>query len=45
MMPLMQKILSGAASADEKKLFGELWQDRVKRVFENSDKVISITEL
>ena len=45
MMPLMQKILSGAASADEKKLFVELWQDRVKRVFENSDKVISITEL
>jgi len=45
MMPLMQKILSGAASIDEKKLFGELWQDRVKRIFANIDKVITVTEL
>ncbi len=45
MMTLMQKILSGAASIDEKRLFGELWQNRVKRVFENSDKVITVTEL
>jgi len=45
MMPLMQKILSGAASVDEKRLFGELWQERVQRVFENRDNVISITEV
>ena len=45
MMPLMQKILSGGASADEKKRFGELWQDRVKRIFENVDKVITVTEI
>ena len=45
MMPLMQKILSGGASADEKRLFGELWQERVKRIFENVDKVITVTEI
>ena len=45
MMPLMQKILSGGASADEKRLFGELWQERVKRIFENIDKVITVTEI
>ncbi len=45
MMPLMQKILSSQASVDEKKLFGELWQERVKRIFENVDKVITVTEI
>jgi len=45
MMPLMQKILSGGASADEKKRFGELWQERVKRIFENVDKAITVTQI
>jgi len=45
MMPLMQKILSNQATDDEKKLFGELWQDRVKRIFENVDKVVEVIEL
>jgi len=45
MMPLMQKILSAQASADEKKLFGTLWQDRVERIFKNIDKVVTVTEL
>ncbi|MEO1938640.1 MAG: FmdE family protein [Sulfurimonas sp.] len=45
MMPLMQKIMAGAASADEKKMFGVLWQDRVKRVFENKANVIEVKEL
>ena len=45
MMPLMQKIMGGAASADEKKMFGVLWQDRVKRVFENKASVIEVKEL
>jgi len=45
MMPLMQKILSNQATEDEKKLFGELWQDRVKRIFENVDKVVEVIEL
>jgi hypothetical protein len=45
MMPLMQKILSGQATQDEKKSFGELWQDRVKRIFENLDEVVEVIEL
>ena len=45
MMPLMQKILSAQANADEKKLFGTLWQDRVQRIFENIEKVVTVTEL
>ena len=45
MMPLMQKIMAGAASADEKKMFGVLWQERVKRVFENKANVIEVKEL
>jgi len=45
MMPLMQKLMSGAATAQEVEKFGELWQDRVKRIFENLDKVVKVTEL
>jgi hypothetical protein len=44
MMPLMQKIMSGAATSEETKLFGALWQDRVKRIFENLEKVVEVTE-
>ena len=40
MMPLMQKLLSGAASAEETKEFGALWQERVEKIFKNIDKVI-----
>jgi len=45
MMPLMQKIASNQADANEVKKFGELWQERVKRIFENLDKVVEVTEL
>jgi len=45
MMPLMQKIMGGNASADERKMFGVLWQDRVKRVFENKENVIEVKKL
>jgi len=45
MMPLMQKTMQGAASKEEMQLFGTLWQDRVKRIFENSEKVITLKEL
>jgi len=45
MMPLMQKMLSGQASSDEIKEFGILWQDRVQRIFENSEKVIKVEAL
>ena len=42
MQPLLQKIMQNKASQEEKKLFGELWQERVKNIFENIDKVIKI---
>jgi formylmethanofuran dehydrogenase subunit E len=45
MMPLMQKIMQGGATPQEVKRFGDLWQDRVKRVFENIEKVIEVKEL
>lgn len=32
MMPLMQRCLAGAADEDERRLFGSLWQDRVRRI-------------
>ena len=42
MQPLMQRIMQGAASQEEKNRFGELWQERVAKIFANSDKVITI---
>ncbi|SFV58027.1 hypothetical protein MNB_SM-6-1168 [hydrothermal vent metagenome] len=45
MMPLMQKTMQGAASKEEMQQFGALWQERVQRIFENADKVISHREL
>ena len=40
MQPLMQKIMQGIATPEEKKAFGEVWQDRVEKIFANIDKVI-----
>lgn len=40
MQPLMAKMMQGTANPDELKQFGELWQDRVKRIFQNTDTVI-----
>lgn len=45
MMPLLQKIISNQADANEVKKFGKLWQDKVKRIFENLDSVVKVTEL
>ncbi len=45
MMPLMQQTMQGAASKEEMQQFGALWQERVKRIFENSEKVITVKEL
>ncbi len=45
MQVLMQKMMQGDATPDELKEFGILWQDRVARIFENGDKVITIQEL
>lgn len=39
---LMGKIMKGVASIEDRKLFGELWQDRVKRVSNSIDDVIKI---
>jgi len=45
MMPLMKKILTAQADSDEKRLFSSLWQERVQRIFENIDKVVTLKEL
>jgi hypothetical protein len=42
MATLMSKAVNNLASKDELLLFGELWQDRVKRIFENQEEVIKI---
>ena len=39
---LMQKIMQGKASNDERLEFGELWQERVENIFKNIEKVINI---
>lgn len=39
---LMQKIMQNRASLEERKEFGKLWQERVKNIFNNIDKVIKI---
>lgn len=45
MQQLMQKMMGGMASSDEVKEFGSLWQDRVKRIFENRSSVIKVVEV
>lgn len=45
MQPLMQKMMGGAAQPAEIKEFGELWQDRVKRIFENTSSVVRVVPL
>ncbi len=42
MQPLMQKMMGGMATPAEAKEFGELWQDRVKRIFENMPTVVKV---
>jgi len=42
---LMQKMMGGMASEDEMKEFGELWQDRVRRIFDNISKVVKVSEV
>lgn len=39
---LMQKIMQEVATKEEKVIFGQLWQDRVKNIFNNIDKVIKV---
>ena len=45
MMQLMQKLGGGSATTEEVKEFGELWQDRVQRIFENRDAVVEVNPL
>ena len=40
MQPLMKKMMQSSATQDELEEFGTLWQDRVKRIFENIESVI-----
>ncbi|MDQ7045370.1 MAG: hypothetical protein Q9M32_05590 [Sulfurimonas sp.] len=42
---LMQKMALGEASSNELKEFGVLWQDRVKRIFENLNEVVFVEEI
>jgi len=44
-MQLMQAMMQGVASKEEKIEFGKLWQDRVKRIFENKDSVVEVVEV
>jgi hypothetical protein len=39
---LMQKIMQGNASPEEKITFGTLWQQKVETIFQNINKVIKI---
>ncbi len=41
-MELMQKLMQNKASDEEKKEFGELWQQRVQNIFLNQDKCFEI---
>lgn len=45
MQQLMQKMMGGMANKEEIKEFGALWQDRVKRIFENKSSVVKVVEL
>lgn len=42
MQQLMQKIMQGSATNEEKISFGKLWQQRVENIFGNIDQVITI---
>jgi len=39
---LMMQILQNSATENEKALFKEIWQQRVEKIFQNVDKVITI---
>ena len=42
MQELMGKLMQGVATPEEKKLFAELWQNRVEAIFNSIDEVIKI---
>lgn len=45
MGPLMQKIMGGMATPEEAKAFGAHWQDRVRRIFENTSSVVKVVKV
>jgi len=45
MQTIMMKMKNGDVTPNEVKEFGVLWQDRVKRIFENIDEVVEVEEL
>ncbi len=44
MMPLLQKIGAKNASQEERVLFGEMWQERVKNIFANIPQVLTLKQ-
>ena len=48
MQELMPKVIGGKASSEEKKLFGELWQERVRKIlidFKDDERVCRVEEV
>ena len=48
MQELMQKVLGEVASEEEKKTFGELWQERVKKIlidFKDDEEVCKVVKV
>jgi len=45
MMKMMSKLGAGEATQEVVKEFGEMWQDRVARIFENIDAVVEVSEV
>ncbi len=41
----MKKVIQGLATEDELKQFGVLWQERVQRIFENTEAVIQVQKI
>ena len=39
---LMPRVLSGSASAEERREFGELWQSRVEQIVSHADDVVTV---
>jgi len=45
MQELMGKLMQNVATPEEKKEFGELWQNRVEAIFKQADKVVTVKEV
>lgn len=43
--PLMAKLLARQATDEEQRLFYQIWHTRVEAILQNSDKVLTITEV